>query len=179
MEPRRHRLKDGRGLTIREAEPEDAAALLRYVEAVSGESDFLSFGPGEFDLTEAEEEAFLRQCRRSDNQIYMLGIVDGEIVAATSFTGGRRPRLRHAGEFGLSVREECRGLGIGTRMLDALIDWARGTGIVTKINLKVRTDNHRAIALYERAGFVMEGTISREMLLRGEYFGHHCMGLEL
>jgi len=55
MEQRKVRLNDGRVLVIREAAAEDARALLTYVEAVSGESDFLSFGPGEFELTEAEE----------------------------------------------------------------------------------------------------------------------------
>jgi RimJ/RimL family protein N-acetyltransferase len=64
-------------------------------------------------------------------------------------------------------------------MVDALVDWARATGFVTKINLRVRTDNPRAIALYKRKGFVIEGTISREMFLDGKYYSHHWMGLEL
>jgi RimJ/RimL family protein N-acetyltransferase len=50
---------------------------------------------------------------------------------------------------------------------------------VKKINLRVRTDNERAIVLYERNGFVIEGTIRKEIFLDGEYFDHHWMGLEL
>ena len=64
-------------------------------------------------------------------------------------------------------------------MLDRLLDWARRSGIVTKINLRVRVDNLRAIRLYERKGFVREGTVSREALVDGEYFSDHHMGLEL
>ena len=64
-------------------------------------------------------------------------------------------------------------------MLDALIGWARRNGIVKKINLRVRTDNQRAIQLYERKGFENEGTIHKEMLLGNTYFDHHWMGLEL
>ena len=64
-------------------------------------------------------------------------------------------------------------------MLDALIDWARGTGIMTKINLRVRTDNQRALALYERKGFVIEGRIRKQILLEGKYYDRHWMGLEL
>jgi len=64
-------------------------------------------------------------------------------------------------------------------MLDTFIEWARGTGFVKKINLRVRTDNSRAIRLYGRKGFVIEGTIRREMLLRGQYFDHYWMGLQL
>jgi hypothetical protein len=72
MEPRQHQLRDGRLLLIREATAEDARAVLAYVNAVSGESDFLSFGPGEFELTEPEEEEFLRRCRATDNRLCLL-----------------------------------------------------------------------------------------------------------
>jgi RimJ/RimL family protein N-acetyltransferase len=179
MPPSEHKLADGRVLLIREAEGKDARAVLDYVNAISDESDFLSFGPGEFDLTEPEEAEFLRKCGAADNQIYLLGTIEDVLVSTLNFSGGRRPRLRHKGEFGLSVRREYWGLGIGSLMLDALIEWARGTGFVTKINLRVRTDNQRAIRLYEGHGFAIEGTIRREMLLDGHYYDHHWMGLEL
>ena len=179
MEPRNYELKNGRVLLIREAAVEDARAVLDYVEGISGESDFLSFGPGEFELTEPEEENFLRKYRDSDNQLYILGLIDNTIVAALSFSAGRRPRVRHSGEFSMSVRKQYWGLGIGSLMLDRLIDWARATRIVKKINLRVRTDNQRAIVLYKRKGFVIEGTIRREVFLDGKCFDHHWMGLEL
>jgi RimJ/RimL family protein N-acetyltransferase len=178
MKSRKHQLKDGRVLLIREAGAEDARALLNYVEAVSGESDFLSFGPGEFELTVAEEEDYLRKCSASDNQLYIVGLIDGEIVSALSFAAGRRPRVRHRGEFGLSVRKAHWGLGIGSLMLEALLGWAEARGI-TKINLRVRTDNQRAVELYERRGFVIEGTIHREIFIDGQYFDHHWMGYEI
>jgi RimJ/RimL family protein N-acetyltransferase len=179
MQPRRHRLKNGRVLLIREAAAEDARAVLDYVEGISGESDFLSFGPGEFELTEVQEEDYLRKCRDSENQLYILGLMEDEIVATLVFSAGRRPRVRHSGEFSMSVRKQYWGLGVGSLMIDTLIDWAKDTQIVKKINLRVRTDNQRAILLYERKGFVKEGTICKEILLDGEYFDHHWMGLEL
>jgi RimJ/RimL family protein N-acetyltransferase len=79
----------------------------------------------------------------------------------------------------MSVRKQYWGFGIGSLMLDALIGWARDIQIVKKINLRVRTDNQRAILLYKRKGFVIEGTIHKEILLDGKYFDHHWMGLEL
>ena len=179
MESRRHQLADGRILLVREAEAEDARSVLDYVNVISGESDFLSFGPGEFELTESDEEEFLHKCQASDNQIYMLGMIDDALVSTLSFSGGRRPRLRHSGEFGISVLKAYWGLGIGSLMLDALIKWARETGVVKKINLRVRTDNRRAIRLYENKGFVIEGTIRKEILLHGQYYDHYWMGLQL
>lgn len=179
MEPRKYQLNDGRFLLIRTAAVEEAAAVLEHVNTVCGESDSLSFGPGEFELTEAEEQEFIRKCLASANQLYLLGSIDDTIVATLHFSGGHRPRVRHSGELGMSVRKLHWGLGIGSLMLDTLIDWATGTGIVRKINLRVRTDNRRAIALYERKGFVMEGTIHKEVLVNGKYYDHHWMGLKI
>ena len=179
MNVHKHELKNGRVLWIREVTVEDARALLDYVQAISGESDFLSFGPGEFELTEPEEVEFIRKCLAADNQLYILGLIDETIVATLTFSAGSRPRLRHSGEFGMSVRKQYWGLGIGSLMLDTLIDWARRSQIVKKINLRVRTDNQRAIRLYEGKGFVQEGTIRKAILLDGAYYDHHWMGLEL
>ena len=96
-----------------------------------------------------------------------------------NFAAGKRPRTQHTGEFGMSVRRDDWGLGIGSRLLDALINWARSSGIVTKINLRVRTDNERAMALYRAKGFILEGTISRDLCVNGRYYDHDWMGLEL
>jgi hypothetical protein len=48
MEEKGLRLRTETRLTIREARRSDAAALLEYWEAVSAETDYLTFGPGEF-----------------------------------------------------------------------------------------------------------------------------------
>lgn len=179
MQPRKRQLRNGTVLLIREAVPEDAPALLGYIQAISGESSFLTFGPGEFELTEAKEEKVLRRYRDSDNQLYLLGLVDDSIVTALSFSAGRRPRVRHSGELGMSVRKPYWGLGIGSCMLDTLIEWARATLSIKKINLRVRTDNRRAIQLYKGRGFVREGTIRKEIFLDGQYYDLYWMGLEL
>jgi RimJ/RimL family protein N-acetyltransferase len=179
MQPRKHHLKNGVELEIRQAIVQDAGAVLDYVHAISAESDFLTFGPGEFELTEAEEQLVLQEYLDTGNRLYLLGLVGDTIVGSLTFSAGRRPRVRHIGELGMSVQKEYWGLGIGSLLLETLVDWARGNGIVTKINLRVRTDNQRAIALYGRKGFTLEGTIRRGILLDGKYYDLHWMGLEL
>ena len=179
MQPVQHLLKDGSVLLIREAAPEDARAILDYIECISTESDFLTFGPGEFELTEAEENDFLRKCRQADNELYLVGLINNVVACTLHFSAGHRPRIRHTGELGLSVRMQYWNLGIGSLMLDTLIAWAQLTGFIRKLNLRVRTDNERAIALYRRKGFVTEGTIRKEIFSNGTFFDHYWMGLEL
>ena len=164
---------------IREAEPEDAAALLAYIDETAGETDFLGFGRGEFDLTEEKEADYLREQRDSRNSLYLLAFVGDEIAGTLSFSGGARRRNRHTGEFGLTVRRRHWGRGIGSLLLDALIAWARSSGIVTKLDLLVRADNERAIGPYERKGFEREGRIRQAVRIDGIAHDALYMGLVL
>jgi len=174
-----HILPNGETLTIREAEALDAGPIIEYVDLVCGETDFLSFGAGDFGMSLEEEMLFLEQSREADNRFYIVATVDERIVASLGFDGGRRPRTRHAGEFGVTVRKSHWGLGIGSILLDTMIDWARASGCVNKINLRCRVDNARAIRLYESRGFEIEGTLRRDLFVNGEYHDHLLMGLIL
>lgn len=170
-------LKDGSFLAIRPAEACDAAAVIDYAEAISTESDNLTFGPGEFGIGVEEEKAYINKMNGGNNSIYLLGTIDGKIVGSIIFTGGSRPRTAHTGEMSMSVLRSFWGKGIGTALIDTLIKWAKRTGIVTKMNLNVRTDNVNAIKLYKKAGFVEAGKISRDLFVKGEY--HDSLILEL
>ena len=177
MQTRGHTLGNGQVLIIREAVDDDAPQALSFVEATAHESDFLTFGPGEFGHTEAQERAFIRACAGSRHHLFIVGLIDDTIVSLLHFTSGERPRLRHTGEFGLSVRRSYWGMGIGSLMLDTLVAWAQAGGAVTKINLRVRADHDRALALYVQKGFVEEGRITRAVRQGGVYYDHVWMGL--
>jgi len=179
MEPYPHKLKNDSTLLIREVARDGARAVLHYLQSISGESDFLYFGPGEFEFTELQEEEFIRKYIGSDHQRFILGSIDDTMVALLNFTAGHRPRIRHAGEFSMSVRKPYWAMGIGSWMLDTLIGWAGDTHIVKIINLLVPTDNQGAILLYERNGFVIEGTMHKAILSNGKYHDLHWMELEL
>ena len=179
MDARSWQLDDGRTLTIREAVPDDAAALLLHVAAVSAETDYLCMGPGDFELDEAGERAYLARAAASPGQVYLLAFVDDALGGSLSFAAGTRPRVRHAGELGMSVRRACWGLGIGGRLLDVLIDWARSTGVGTKLDLRVRANNARAIALYTSRGFRVEGRLTRQVVVGGTAHDHLWMGRDV
>ena len=163
-------------LQIREATAEDAGPILEYLEVVSGQSDFLSFGPGEFDRTEEEVRNNLVRFAASHNQIQLVATIDDRLVGTLTFVGGNRPRTQHIGELGMSVDQAYWGSGYGGQLLDSLIDWAEGTGVVKKMNLRVAVHNHRAIRLYESRQFEREGTIRRDMWINGQFVDHHLMG---
>jgi RimJ/RimL family protein N-acetyltransferase len=170
---------DNRSLLLRQAQAADAGDVLAYVDRICQETDYLTFGPGEFTMTLEQEQDYLARCREAETCLYLLALLEGEIVGSLTFQAGKRPRVRHVGEFGISVLQDYWGLGIASALIDALVAWAREGGVVRKIDLRVRADNTRAIALYEHKGFVVEGRLSNEICVDGVYYDHLCMGLDL
>lgn len=62
--------------------------------------------------------------------------------------------------------------------MEALIRFARGQGLEI-LQLDVRADNGRAIALYESLGFETLGRYRNFLKVQGEYFDAYCMNLYL
>lgn len=177
--PRSYPLKSGATVLIRPVQKTDAQAILDYVEAIAGETDYITFGPGEFGNALAQEEAFIEKTGQSDNCLMLAALVEGRVVGLLTFEGGKRPRLRHQGSMGITVRRDYWGLGIGGRLMATLIAWARAGGVIRKINLQTREDNPRAIALYQRMGFVVAGKTTRATCINGQFYDTLVMGLEL
>ena len=69
-----------------------------------------------------------------------------------------------------------RGQGIGQRLMEAALKAAQSYGF-TRVELAVRADNVRAIALYERLGFVREGVLRNGFCVDGVYFDVYTMAL--
>jgi RimJ/RimL family protein N-acetyltransferase len=152
-------------LEIRPVCEEDAQKVIEYINLVSGESDYLSFGENEFKITVEEEREIIRSFRERDNCLMIAARLEEKIVGLLTFEGGHRERLKHRGEFGLTVAKEYWGMGIGKRLIEYMIETVKKNGI-TRIGLQVRADNERAIKLYSNFGFVKEGHLKRFIKIR-------------
>ena len=164
-------------LIIRKANKSDAKALIDYLSIIGGESDFLTFGLGEFGRSVEQEEEFIENILMKNNALFIIAEVNGKVVGNLNFSGGPRQRTAHIGEFGVSVLKEYWGNGIGEELIKYLIDWSKNSAIIRKINLKVRTDNARGIQLYKKLGFLEEGILKRDFLINSKFYDSVLMGL--
>jgi putative acetyltransferase len=78
-------------------------------------------------------------------------------------------RRAHAAELGMGVADDMTGRGIGTALLQALIEAADKWLDIGRLELTVFEDNDRAIRLYERHGFEREGTLRAYAFRDGKY----------
>ncbi len=96
-------------------------------------------------------------------QFPVFQIVENEAIGLIDFSNGPKERIAHIGDFGMSVDASMRGLGIGTILLQSLIDWAQSLDKIEKINLRAHSDNDIAIGLYKKMGFTVEGVQKRDL----------------
>lgn len=162
---------------IERARPEDAAELLEYLKIIGGETDNLSFGAEGVPLTLAEEQAYLRhQVGSADNAQYFAK-VDGTIIGTASLN--RKPnRMHHRGVLGISLRKAWWGCGAASALMEALLAFARENAF-EQLNLEVRSDNIRAIRLYEKYGFQKLCTFPAFFKIGGKDIDFDLMNLAL
>jgi ribosomal protein S18 acetylase RimI-like enzyme len=79
---------------------------------------------------------------------------------------------------GLAVDPARHRQGIGRLLIEAAIEEARARG-ARRLTLRVLADNTAARALYEAAGFTVEGVLREEFLLRGRYVDDVLMARDL
>jgi len=172
-------LKSGLQLEIRIPTVEDAQPVLNFIDIISGESDNLTFGPGEFGITLEQEKNYFSHLKDDKDDIFVICLINEEIVCVANISTGKRKRMHHAGEIQISIQKKYWNQGIGRIVLSELIKWGKEIRKLRKIDLQVREDNNSAIHLYKSLGFQEEGRISRGFQIDGIFHTLICMGLEL
>ena len=165
-------------ITYRTAVPSDAAALLDYLKTVGGETDNLTFGAKGIPFTVEQEAALLERIADNPRSSFFLALDGEKIVGNACVDGSPNARLCHRRNLAVTVLRDYWGRGIGTGLMQRMIDFSRETG-AELVSLEVRSDNERAKALYRKFGFVSFGTFPKFFKIDGQYFDVDCMTLEL
>jgi putative acetyltransferase len=85
--------------------------------------------------------------------------VDGErAIGAITLWPSPRERRTHSASLGMSVYPDYWGRGVGSALMAAVVDLADNWLNLQRIELEVNTDNPAGVRLYEKFGFVVEGT---------------------
>ena len=164
-------------IVIERATAKDAAAMIEYLKQIGGETDNLTFGPEGLPITLESEEAYLKQLENSSNDVIFVAKADGKIVGDASLNRLVR-RMSHRGDFGIAVIKEYWNQGIGSQLMNRILEFAKENSFEI-IDLQVRSDNLRAIHLYERYGFKKMGTHPAFFKINQEYVPFDYMYLEV
>ncbi|WP_349958629.1 GNAT family N-acetyltransferase [Rhizobium sp. ZPR3] len=97
-----------------------------------------------------------------------VALAHGKVVGWCDISRHGFPSHAHAGKLGMGITPAYRGQGLGRRLIETTLRAAHDAGI-ERVELSVHADNSRAIALYEKVGFVREGLARKSVRIDGRY----------
>jgi RimJ/RimL family protein N-acetyltransferase len=156
-------LLDGPDVRVRAAAPDDAAGVLEVLRKTAAELIYTVVRPEELDVDEARQRSTIRRSADDTGCLFLVAECDGRVVGYLDFSNGRKQSARHAGTFSVYLLDGWRNHGIGRALVEALIEWAEASPVIEKLTLAVFSTNKRALALYEKCGFLVEGYCPRDM----------------
>ncbi len=155
--PQKYKLASGEIITLREAEVRDAAAIMEHTWKVIRDSEYMLTSPEEFTISETQEKQWIKEHIDHPGDILLVAEEYARIIGVLSFKNGRRKRTAHTGTFGISIKKQMRGKGVGKLMILSLLDWAGTHPLIEKVSLEVFATNENAIRLYKKLDFHEEG----------------------
>ena len=159
---------------VRPARLADQAALTQLdAIAWSAESGFPSvMAPGLRDTTFFDAG--------NPPEAFLVAELDGRVVGYIRLKPpSKLPENAHVIQVqGLAVHPDARRRGAAAGLLDAAEETLRERGI-RKLTLRVLSTNQAAIRLYERHGFVREGTLLDEFCINGRFVDDVMMAKKL
>ncbi|CAI2641151.1 GNAT family N-acetyltransferase [Apilactobacillus apinorum] len=151
-------------LVVRRAMPEDAQKFIDLLTALKQESDSFTIDPdlGTLPLDEQAREIMLVNQTRS----FLIGLaeLDDQVVGMVQVQEINDSGI---GELGIAVINKYSHNGIGTQLMDFMIDWATYESNLSTLSLVVKKTNQHAINLYQHCGF--EITKKRILNARGGF----------
>lgn len=162
-------------LIIRPVDLEDARSIIQLHLAIDSESNFMLFGKDERKMTVQSIRKQLGIWKKSLNSNMFVGILNGEFAGFVLVIGGPSPRASHRASLVIGVREAFYGKSVGTSLMKKAESWAKETNIL-RIELTVVEDNSRAIKLYEKMGYSIEGTRTNSLKIDDEFVTELYMG---
>ena len=165
-------------MNIRMIAIDDASAFLELNYKLDAETNFMLFEAGERTTTIEQIESRIKATLQSTNEMVFVLEVDEQIVGYAMVIGGRLNRNFHKGSIVMGIVQKYAGKGNGSKIFEHLIEWCKASPL-HRLELTVMTHNERAIAIYKKYGFSIDGTIRDSLLIDNVFVDEYMMSLIL
>ncbi len=154
---------------IRRACPADAGQL----QKVFTSSSVIA---GTLQLPHPTTELWQARLNDSDpSHTRLVALLDGVVVGTASLICEAKVRRRHVATLGMAVADSFAGRGVGTALLNELLELADNWLNLLRVELTVFCDNKSAVHLYRKFGFEIEGTLRAYAFRDGDYIDSYSM----
>ena len=158
---------------FRKAQTKDVRKMIDLLN----EQDYdFSIAPfNKYELDEAILTEHIKNTHKSDLGVVLVCEIKNEIVGILDFQRMHLKSMSHCGDFEIIVKNEYTNNGIGKSIVSYFEDYIKNHTTVQKVNLKVPSNNQKAIKMFRELGFLKEGIRQKSIFSNGEYFDQVLM----
>lgn len=165
----------GKELLIRYLNKGDTQILLDYINTLSKEQTFIRF-QGE-QLTLEEEQKFVDKNIKGIEEktaVQLLAFSEDKLIGVSGVYMSEKIE-KHIGVFGISLSSEFRSEGIGTIVMEKVLEEAKNLKGLKIITLTMFGFNDIAKKLYEKMGFREYGRLPKGIIYKGDFVDYVYM----
>ena len=167
--------KKGNEILIRYPVESDIESAMNFINTVSNEQTFITFQGQQMTLEEEKKYMlpFLDKIKKGIS-LKLFVFKENELIGTSDITPQERTS-DHVGTFGLIIKKEYRGEGIGKLLMELTLKEAKRLKNINIIHLGVFGDNELAFNLYKKMGFVVYGSLPKGVKHKDHYDSHIMM----
>ena len=167
----------GDGIRLRAVERSDIPSFIKWFNDPEVTHGLAAIFP----MSEANEEIWFDNMLKRPIETQPLAIeiqIENEWKIIGNIAIFDFDKIAHSAEVGIVIGEkEFWGKGYGTKALKLILKHGFGTLNLNRISLQVYGLNDRAIRVYNKVGFVLEGTMRDAVYRQGKYYDVHIMSI--
>ncbi|MBZ3683257.1 MULTISPECIES: GNAT family N-acetyltransferase [Providencia] len=150
-------------ITIRRATLDDVPAITKMHADYSAYANTLQ-------LPYPTEKTWEARLGENDPLVtQFVATIGEEVVGLLVISQPSQVRRRHVATFGITVSEAHQGKGIGSQLMQVMVDYCDNWLNVHRIELEVFAANGSGVGLYEKFGFEQEGRMRDYAFRDGQY----------
>ncbi|MGI8690871.1 MAG: GNAT family N-acetyltransferase [Thermomicrobiales bacterium] len=156
-------------ITVRAREPRDLEAITQIFNCPSVVAGTLQLPYRSIE----ERREWLSHSPQGTHSL--VAEIDGRVVGQLGLHPTTNPRRRHCASIGMAVHDDFQGQRVGSALMAAMLELADRWLDLRRIELQVYADNAAAVHLYEKFGFVIEGSLRAYAYRSGAYVDTYAM----
>lgn len=161
-------------MIIRIATKEDAKQILVVMNDAEN-SGFMLANPGERNLKPESIANIIGNVNSASKSGFFVAEEDGILLGYMIARGEGLERIKHRASIVIGVHSNSRGKGVGAALFEHVFEWASQNKL-HRIELTVIESNERALGLYKKMGFEVEGIRKNALFIDGQYVNEIYMG---
>lgn len=162
-------------MEIRKINIADAANFLAMNKQLDEETSFMLYEPGERQISLEQQQTMIERITAQEtSNIWVAETSDGILAGFLALFGSNLQRNRHSAYIVIGILQDYQGQGLGKNLFLTMEEWAKSKAL-HRLELTVMKHNHRALQLYLKMGFEIEGVKRDSLKVNGEYVDEYYL----